>query len=85
VRLLALRPAGHERDLVVRAVWIRAQEDHAALPVLLGQLHAHEVLVEISHLLQVPAVNADVAEANYSRHDNPPRSVLMGMIIGRWK
>jgi hypothetical protein len=68
VRVVVLRPAGHQRDLVVRGGRVRAEEDHAAIPVLLGDLHAEEVTVERDHPLQIAHVDADVSESDYAWH-----------------
>src|SRR5262249_48604320 len=57
-----LGAAAHEGDLVVGLLRLGAEEDHAPLPVLLRERHAHDVAVERDHLLQVAAVDADVPE-----------------------
>jgi len=53
---------------VIDGLWVRAEEDDAEAPVLLGHLHAHDVAVEADHALEVAHVDADVSESCNPRH-----------------
>src|SRR5262249_50805193 len=60
--------AAHEGDLVIDGLGVGAQEDDARAPVLLGNLHAHDVTVKPHHPLEVADVETDVTEACDSWH-----------------
>ena len=71
----AVGSAAHERDLVVDLLGIRAQEDDAGAPVLLGDPHAQDVAVERDHALEVAHVDADVSESDHPRHGSLPSAM----------
>jgi len=67
VRVLQRPPAGHERDLVVGARRVGAEERHHVAG--LRERHAHEVAIERRHAVEVLNVDADVSQpGDASRH-----------------
>src|SRR5215813_10100751 len=68
VRIFRAGPPAHQGDFVVDGLRIRAEEHDAEAPVLLGDLHAHDIAVEADHALEVAHVDADVSESCYPRH-----------------
>src|SRR5262245_53410183 len=82
MRVLHARSSPHERDLVVYELRICAQEDDAGAPVLLCDLHAHDVPVEGDHPLQVAHVDSDVSKPRHPRHDVSSRAA--GWSWSRW-
>src|SRR3989449_7752616 len=71
MRIRAVGPPAHERDLVVDGLGVRAQKDGARAPVLLGHLHAHDVAVERDHPIEVAHIDADVSEPCHPCHGSP--------------
>src|SRR5262245_26784088 len=68
MRIVALGTPPHEGDFVVHCLRISTQEDGASAPVLLGDLHPHDVSIKCDHPLQVADVNAHVSKSQYSCH-----------------
>src|SRR5262249_49581636 len=72
MRILRARAPAHERDLVIDRRRVRAQEDDPGAPVLLRDLHSHDVAIERDHALEVAHVDPDVSEPLHSRHRRLP-------------
>src|SRR5215468_6505588 len=68
VRIVRAGPPAHQGDFMVDGLRVRAEEDDAETPILLGHLHAHDIAVEADHALEVAHVDADVSESNHPRH-----------------
>src|SRR5499427_6545548 len=83
VRIVRAGPSAHQGDFMVDGLRIRAEEDDAETPVLLGHLHAHDVAVESDHALEVAHVDADVSESYHPRHglSPPPRGSVVAQSI----
>src|SRR5262249_50900519 len=72
VRIVRTGPPAHQGDFMVDGLRIRAEENDAETPVLLGHLHAHDVAVEADHTLEVAHVDPDVSESYHPRHGLSP-------------
>jgi hypothetical protein len=62
---------------VVLGLRIRAEEADPAIEILVADRQAEHARVEVAHLSEVLAIEADVTQSRDLRHGCPPRSVVV--------